>query len=595
MTEHEPESEDLAGANPRLKHLWDYSEQLRQQTLRLRASVAEARDENARLTRELAEAREGSCADREARRAALNLMEDAVQARESAQRENAERLRAERERRASEEKYRTLFESIDEGFFILEKLGSRLGEALDFRFVEANPAAGIQAGVGPVVGKTMRQVFAGESEEWYTTFDRVLATGESIRCERELVTRSRVVELYAFRVLDRTSSRIAVIFKDISDRKAAEAARREADRRKDEFLATLAHEIRNPLATICNSLTLMGFIAGDDPGSRDVCAMMQRQVNQMARLVDDLMEVSRITRGVVELKKEQTDLATIVRNAVETNRPLIESLGHHLTVLIPQTPVALDGDVVRLGQVLGNLLDNAAKHTDPGGEIGLSASLVNTRVEISVRDSGIGIPPSLMPVIFDIFTRGDRNGNRAQGGLGIGLTLVKKLVEMHGGSILARSEGPGHGSEFILRLPVAHRNREARGAPADGPSRALVNRRRVLVVDDNEDSATSFSLLLKSLGSDVRTTYNGAAALELLKSYRPDVVFLDLGMPGMDGCTVAQRIRQHAELERVTLVALTGWGQDEDQQRTRAAGFDHHLVKPADLAAVQSLLAGDRE
>ncbi len=365
---------------------------------------------------------------------------------------------------------------------------------------------------------------------------------------------------------------------------------READRRKDEFLATLAHELRNPLAPIRNSLHILRMTAGNDSTAERVCEMMERQVNHMIRLVDDLMEVSRITRGIIELRKEETDLATILRSAVETSKPLVMAADHQLAITIPQEPIPLYGDTVRLGQVFANLLNNAAKYTDPKGQIWLNARQEGDEVIVSVRDNGIGISATVLPKIFDMFMQADRSTNRSQGGLGIGLTLVKRLTEMHGGSISVQSAGEGRGSEFIVRLPVAK-------LPPSGVSPLPVSekspglpQRRVLVVDDNRDAATSLGMLLKFLGTEVQIAHDGPTALRIIESFRPDVVLLDIGMPGMDGFEVARRVREKVDFNDIMLIALTGWGQAEDRNRTRNAGFDHHLVKPADITALQTLL-----
>jgi PAS domain S-box-containing protein len=567
------------------------NEELRQWNVLLRDESARLREKTNDLMQQLNEAQMGSCADREARRAALNLMEDAVSARQAEQRENLERRRAEEELRASEDKYRGLFESIDEGFFIIEKVESDGKKPLDFVFLEVNPAFAAQAGVSCVVGKTMRQVFPDELEEWYRTFDSILDTGQSIRFERELRTQARTLELYAFRLRGAAHGRVAVIFKDVTERKAAEKALREADRRKDEFLATLAHELRNPLAPICNCLQILRMTTAPDSAAEELFDMMERQVNHMVRLVDDLMELSRITRGLIELRKEETELATIIRSAMEISRPLIESFEHQLAICLPKAPVPLYGDVVRLGQVFANLLNNAAKYTDRGGQIWLSAEEMEGEVVVTVRDSGIGISASMLPAVFDMFTQAEPSSKRAHGGLGIGLTLAKRLVEMHGGTITAHSDGPGHGSEFTVRLPIETAAEKALHEPSSIQSDARITDHRVLVVDDNEDSANSLGMLLKSLGTDVRTVHDGATALEMIESYRPDVVFLDIGMPGIDGVEVAKQIRKQPDFEKVTLIALTGWGQAGDRNRTREAGFDHHLVKPAPIAALRSLLS----
>ena len=362
-----------------------------------------------------------------------------------------------------------------------------------------------------------------------------------------------------------------------------------ADRRKDEFLAILAHELRNPLAPIRNSLHILRLTSQHDAATERVGEMMERQVNHMVRLVDDLMEVSRITRGKIELRKELIEVAAIVRSAVETSRPLIEAAGHQLALTIPPEPLTLEGDSVRLTQVVANLLNNAAKYTDNGGQIWLTVGRDAEGVSISVRDTGTGIPPDMLPQVFDLFTQVDRQANRAQGGLGIGLTLVKSLVEMHGGSVRAHSEGTGRGSEFVVRLPLATSHPAGRSR-AEGGSYTVLAPRRVLVVDDNHDAADSLGMLLKLLGADVHIVYNGPDALEALAAYQPAVVLLDIGMPGMDGYEVARRIRQQPAARPVTLIALTGWGQEADRKRSQTAGFDYHLIKPADVSVLETIL-----
>ena len=380
------------------------------------------------------------------------------------------------------------------------------------------------------------------------------------------------------------------VMRDLTDRKRAEESLQEADRRKDEFLAVLAHELRNPLAPLRNSLNILQLTACDDPATERVCQTMERQVNHLVRLVDDLLEVSRITRGKIELRKETVELASVARNAIETSRPLIDAAGLQLAITLPQEPVTLHGDPVRLGQVFANLLNNAAKYTNRGGQIWFTARKENEHVLISVRDTGIGISKEILPKVFDMFMQADRATDRAQGGLGIGLTLVRSLVEMHGGSVTARSEGPGHGSEFVVQLPLAASQSGLKSPLSSSGSSRSLSSRRILVVDDNVDSANSLGMLLKFLGGDIQVAHDGPAALAAIEKYRPDVVLLDIGMPGMDGYEVAARIRERHEFDQVTLIALTGWGQEEDRRRTREAGFNHHLVKPADIAALQSLL-----
>jgi PAS domain S-box-containing protein len=377
--------------------------------------------------------------------------------------------------------------------------------------------------------------------------------------------------------------------RDVTDRKRAEKALREADRRKDEFLAMLAHELRNPLAPIRNSLHILNLTTRNDPTAVRVGEMMERQVNHMVRLVDDLMEVSRITRGKIELRREPVEVAAVVRSAVETSRPLIEAARHKLEVEIPPEPLTLDGDPVRLTQVIANLLNNAAKYTDEGGRIWLNVTKSGGIVKISVKDSGTGIPAEMLPQVFELFTQVDRS-NRTQGGLGIGLTLVKSLVEMHGGRVEAKSAGVGQGSEFIVRLPLVEATRVVDAPMPQGAVHGLLSPRRILVADDNHDAADSLAMLLRLLGAEVKIVYSGSEALAALHEYRPTVVLLDIGMPGMDGHEVARRIRKLPEFKDVLLIAMTGWGQDEDRRRSSNAGFDYHLIKPADVGTLESLL-----
>lgn len=378
--------------------------------------------------------------------------------------------------------------------------------------------------------------------------------------------------------------------RDITLRKLAEESLREADRRKDEFLATLAHELRNPLAPIRNSLHILRLAGDQDPTTQRVCDMMDRQVNHMVRLVDDLMEVSRITRGKIELKRELVELAAVVRSAVETSRPLIDAAGHQLAIALPPDPLIVDGDFVRLAQVLSNLLNNAAKYTNDGGQIWLTVRKDGRQAVISVRDSGIGIPTDKLGAVFEMFTQIRRMESRSSGGLGIGLSLVRSLVEMHGGEVEARSSGPGLGSEFVVRLLLAaDQNSSPEKATAGGTG--LLAPCRVLVVDDNCDAANSLGMVLRMLGADVEVVYDGPSALDAVRRQRPAVVLLDLGMPGMDGYEVARRIQQQADCDGIKLIALTGWGQDEDRRRVFTAGFDHHLVKPAEIDVLKSLLS----
>jgi PAS domain S-box-containing protein len=386
---------------------------------------------------------------------------------------------------------------------------------------------------------------------------------------------------------------VVLVHDDITTRRRAEDELREADRRKDEFLATLAHELRNPLAPIRNSLQILKMPRLDPATVERSREMMERQVQHLVRLVDDLLDVSRVMRGKVELKRERVELATVVARAVETAQPLIEAQGHELAVTLPPESLPLEADPVRLAQVVGNLLTNAAKYTEANGRIRLTALREGNEAVLRVWDRGIGIAPDMLPHIFELFVQVDHATARSQGGLGIGLTLVKNLVEMHNGTVEAKSDGLGKGTEFVVRLPLSAQGREE----PDGQEFAEQGQvtpppgHRLLVVDDNEDAADSLAMLLRLQGHEVRLTYDGPTALEMAKGYLPDMVFLDIGMPGMDGYEVARRLRQQAGLENVRLAALTGWGQQEDRRRSAEAGFDHHLVKPVEPKDLQGLLA----
>ena len=372
------------------------------------------------------------------------------------------------------------------------------------------------------------------------------------------------------------------------ERDRATRALEEADRRKDEFLATLAHELRNPLAPIRNSLQILRFTgAPEAPGH--LYGIMERQVNYLVRLVDDLLEVSRITRGKIELRKERTDLSAIIRAAVETSRPLLDAARHELTIALAEG-LLLEADAVRLVQVFANILNNAVKYTERGGHIWITAVREGANVVVSVRDTGMGIEATLLPLVFDVFMQGAAGKTRGGGGLGIGLTLARTLIELHEGTVVARSEGPGKGSEFVVRLPLAT---DAGGLPlqSEGTSPETVDSpARVLVVDDSRDAADSLRVLLELLGAQVQVAYDGPTALDACRGYQPEVVLLDIGMAGMDGYEVARRIRQGTGSKEVTLIALTGWGQEQDRRSSKAAGFDHHLVKPVDINALQGLL-----
>jgi len=625
-----------------------------------------------------------------------------------------ERAEAEEALRQSEEKYRTLYSMIGEGFCIFEVLFDGDGKANDYRFLDVNPAFEKHTGLSDVQGKRISEL-APKDEHWFEVYAKVAMTGESIRFQNSSRVLRRFFDVYAFRVGAPHERKVAAIFTDITQRmraeeelraserrlglaldaahaaawevdlvtgiyfwdqrftrllqipaeefadaqrcwpdlvvaddrqrvaaefaaacqdgaepydsefravrrdgverwyhsrgiverqgggarilgvvqditehKHAEDSLREADRRKNEFLAILSHELRNPLAPIRTGVHLLK-LAYDAPATRSLVPMLERQVEHMSRLLDDLLNVSRIIRGQIELRTELIDVAVAIQIAVEATRPLIESLGHELTLQLPDSPVILRGDPDRLAQMFSNLLNNAAKYMPTGGHIELTVNHLDDHVLVRVKDRGIGIPATSIPSIFDMFFQVGSSNGRFQDGLGIGLSLVKRLAELHGGSVAAHSDGPGLGSEFHVRLPVI-----ANHLPAlsHEPSAELpLPLRRILVVDDNKDAASCLALLLNLSGNDVRVASDGQQALAAASEFVPHVVLLDLGMPTMDGFEVCRRLRQLPHGPSMAVIAATGWGQDADRKKSRAAGFDDHLVKPLDLDSLMAVLA----
>lgn len=382
---------------------------------------------------------------------------------------------------------------------------------------------------------------------------------------------------------------------DITERKHNEQALRDADRKKDTFIATLAHELRNPLAPIRNAVNVLRQGVQADPQQLAWCRdVIDRQVAQMSRLLEDLLDVSRMTRGQFALRREPLVLATVIEQAIEIARPLIDAPGHTLSVAMPTEPIGLEGDLTRLAQVFSNLLINAAKYTEPQGRIGLTVELRGAEAVVRVTDNGIGIAAEQIPRIFEMFGQAKSSIEGAQSGLGIGLSLARGFVEMHGGRIDAQSDGIGRGSAFIVHLPVTQVAPEpgSRASPEQpkGTAPAQAGRRRVLIADDLRDSADSMAMLLESMGHEVHVAYDGAEALQAIETLRPDVALLDLGMPKMSGYDVCRHIRDLPWGRTLTLIAQSGWGQEEDRRRTRDAGFDHHIVKPIDPEALDALL-----
>jgi PAS domain S-box-containing protein len=506
------------------------------------------------------------------------------------------RHRAEEALRESERLYRAIGESIDYGVWVCDPQGLNIYASESFlRLVgltqeqcslygwrdvlhpdDAEQAiAAWQECVRTGEQWDFEHRFRGVDGQWHVT----LARGVPVKNEQGEITAWAGINL------------------DINRLKQVEAKLKDADRRKDEFLATLAHELRNPLAPIRNSLQILKMPRVDAAIAEQTREVMERQVQHLVRLVDDLLDVSRVMRGKIELRKERVELATVVARAIETVQPLVEVQGHQLEVSLTPESLLLEADPVRLSQVIGNLLANSAKYTEANGHIWVTAERDGDEAVLQVRDDGIGIASDMLPHIFELFVQADHSSSKAQGGLGIGLTLVKNLVEMHEGTVEAKSGGLGAGCEFVVRLPLLVEEPIRTNGRVNSESRqgSSNSGNRLLVVDDNQDAALSLSMLLRLQGHDVRVAHDGSSALELAAEFRPDLVFLDIGMPGMDGYEVARRLRQQTGLSDVVLAALTGWGQHEDRRRTKEAGFNYHLVKPAELHAIQSVLATLRQ
>jgi PAS domain S-box-containing protein len=487
-------------------------------------------------------------------------------------------------------------------------LGVYLVDA-DFRILEVNPVALPVFGdiPGGVIGRDFEEIIRilwprDFADEVVGIFRHTLETGQPyVTAERAEKRLDRgVTEYYEWRVdrIPLADGRNGVVcyFRDISAqvrvRKEIEQsheALRAADQRKNEFLATLSHELRNPLAPLRNALHLIRFHGDNAPAMASARDLMERQLNSLVRLVDDLLEMSRITSGTLELKRELVELSSVVRNATETSGPVIQAGRHRLDVSLPGEPLWIEGDSVRLAQILSNLLNNAAKYTPEGGVLALTAQRENDWVVLTVRDNGIGIAPDGLKRIFDMFSREGRGVGRAEGGLGIGLTLSRRLAEMHGGTIEARSPGEGLGSEFVVRLPGAA------SSPPPEPQRKSAKLQKpvhVLIVDDNRDAAESLGQVLELLGATVTVAYDGPSAVEAFSATDASVILLDIGLPGMNGYEVARAMRSRHPERRPLIIAVTGWGQKGDRLEAEEAGIDHHMVKPADIDRLQELLGG---
>ncbi len=483
---------------------------------------------------------------------------------------------------------------------------SRFDRGLRHLYVSPAIAGVVDVRPEDFIGRTHAEVGmpAALVESWRSALESVFATGEVCRTKFTLIAKDGVDRTFSARLVpeyavDGSIESVLSIAVDVTEQEAVDAALREsqrrledADRRKDEFLATLAHELRNPLAPIRNAVQIMR-LSDDVAMQHNARGIIERQLRQMVHLVDDLLDVGRITQGKVELRRESADVTAIIQSAIETSRPVIDTGRHQLTVrLAPLRSMIVDADVTRLSQIVANLLNNAAKYTPEGGRIEVAAERDGDDALITVRDSGVGIPAEMLPRVFDMFAQVDRTLDRAQGGLGIGLALVKSLVELHGGSVEAQSAGAGAGCTFSVRLPLVASGQE------DQPSAALPVSDpdfgvdvRVLVVDDNVDHADSLSQFLLMLGYRTRIANDGLEAVRVADAFLPHVALLDIGLPGISGTEVARAIRTRPWGREVLLIALSGWGQDEDRRRSAEAGFNHHFVKPVDIDALTELLA----
>ncbi|MDN4036430.1 PAS domain S-box protein [Massilia sp. YIM B02443] len=504
----------------------------------------------------------------------------------------------------AEERYRTLITSMDEAFSIVQVLLDADGRPADYRFEQVNRAFEEQSGLVDAAGKTIREMVPGIEARWIEIYGAVALKREPVRFTEHSAAMGYWWDVYATPIGKPEERRIAILFTDITARRAAEEALRqtaadlsETNRRKTEFLATLAHELRNPLAPMRTGLDLLrlGTKEGQGgPGNTRVMDMMDRQLRQMVHLIDDLMDVSRISSGKIVLKRERIDLGQAIANAVETALPAAEAARHALTVDLADGGLEVEADATRLAQVLSNLLTNAVKYTPPGGRIRVSVRRDGDAASVAVSDSGMGIPREEQARVFDMFSQVSRNMGRAQGGLGIGLSLVRSLVEMHGGSIAVRSAGAGQGSTFTVTLPLASaagaQSTPASGVAPDGGARHAAL--RIVVADDNVDAALMLGSLLEAAGHHAETVHDGVQALHRIDAIHPDVAILDIGMPGLNGYEVAQQVRATPGRRDTILIALTGWGGELDRSRSGAAGFDAHLTKPAGLDELDRLIAG---
>lgn len=487
--------------------------------------------------------------------------------------------------------YVTVIDSMDEGLAVIQIIVDDSGKPVDYLFLEVNPAFERQAGLVDPVGKTARELVPDLEERWFDIYGKVALTGEPVRLIEGSETMKRWFDVYAIRVDQPEEKKVALMFRDVSERIRTEQALRDADRRKDEFLAMLAHELRNPLAPISAAANLLQLAGADPARVQQASAVIGRQVRHISGLIDDLLDVSRVTRGMIPLVKVRTDVKRVVADAIEQVRPLIESRGHRLSLQTPVTSALVLGDSKRLVQVVANLLNNAAKYTPHGGQIDLHLDVVDGQVRLVVIDNGIGMTAEVLEHAFELFVQAEREADRAQGGLGIGLALVKSLVELHGGVVAASSAGLGLGSRVSICLPHFHEEVEQVPAPATRQERGAGCRAlQVMVVDDNVDAAQMLAMFLATTGHKVTTEHKALEVVKRAQGLLPDVFLLDIGLPDLDGYALARQIRAVPALAGAVLIAVTGYGDEQARQQAIAAGFDHHFVKPVETAQLLALL-----
>jgi PAS domain S-box-containing protein len=496
----------------------------------------------------------------------------------------------------SEGRYRTLFNSMDEGFCILQLIFDDNQKPIDYRYIEINGVFEQQTGMTNALGRTVRELVPGIEEFWFEIYGTVALTGKPKRFVDHAVSMGRWFDVYAFRIGEPQDRQVAVLFNDVTARKQMEgdlyqahSHAQQANRAKDEFLAMLGHELRNPLAPMMTALQLMRLRGSE---SREL-AVLERQVGHLTRLVDDLLDVSRITQGKIELRRHPVQLRDVVLRAMELAGPLLEQRCNRLDVRVPTDDLVVDADRDRLAQVLSNLLTNASKYSDVGSRLVLTGERDGASVRVAVEDEGIGIPRDMLASVFEAFVQQPQSLDRTQGGLGLGLAIVKSLVAAHDGRVWCESEGHNRGSRFIVELPALN-SADVPHASSDRELTALAKGAetgpRVLIVDDNADAALMLQTVLEQLGYSVQVASDGPSALAAVQNGDPAIVLLDIGLPVMDGYEVARRLRATSGTRRLRLIALTGYGQDADRQRSLDAGFDYHLVKPVDLEVLEKLL-----